>query len=83
MSALPTLTEQGIEATRMVKVSDGATGYYTYVGYFSKGDSTKCIIKRIAEPDANTTNIDYPYGQCDYSFNWDNRATYPYLPRKN
>lgn len=83
MSAIPSMIEQGIEAHRIVKVSDGNTGYYTFVGIFSEGDSTKAMIKRIWEPDENQTDIDYPNGCGDFIFDWSLRLTYNYSPRKN
>jgi len=77
MSELRTLIEQGIEPAKVRKI-----GFYTYMCYTLRGDLTKCMIKRIYEPDENTIDIDYPDGNANFQFNWDDRETYVYTHRK-
>lgn len=77
MNYLPANIEQGLEPAKVRK-----TGAYTYLCYPLNGDLTKCMIKRIYEPDQNTTDIDYPFGQALFKFDWEERENYDYQHKK-
>ncbi|MGD9930129.1 MAG: hypothetical protein AB7U05_08925 [Mangrovibacterium sp.] len=78
MSKLSTLIEQGLTPDLIDEVTDDLT----YVGYLQRGDTTKCMIKRV-EKTGTVTTIMYPNGYADFNYNWADRATITYAHRKN
>lgn len=61
---------------------DEADENTTYIGYFQQGNPTKAIIQQVIKT-GNVTQFLYPFGQYLFSFDWEERANYPYEYRKN
>lgn len=76
MSMLPTHIEAILKADRV----DQPTAAITYVGILQPGTGL-WMIKKI-EKIGSETFFQYPDGQNDFKFDWNQRATYNYMDRR-